>query len=387
MSGSLYTYNQFLNELQRYSSDENGKKRLLNVCAIKAGASMFEQESLSFFMNEGFTDDIFSLAFDLNEESYADKFKAMAAKAQDTIKSKGKEYADKIGQGAKAALKFGGQILAPLKAVIAKIGEFLKKAWDIIKSGVQSAIAKAQEKIQQKLEPFLKDSERKRNLIAELGNLKSVGSASIKWATGGILGSIQSAGSKAATTEESLDFNDVLENVIYLAAADTIENDYTLQELQEQLQLFESHGEAKGGIHIPFISSVMHKLSKFPPFSLIHGIEAKIEKTTEKGLNRFSALASKIANAPGPYEFPVLAGLVALVAGHLVDEHLEHSLENIVEHAQELLGFAIPGFGIATRFMKYGAMGLAVHGIVQHAVGGKEKEEEKEGKEEKKEEE
>lgn len=390
MSGSLYTYEQFINELYRYSVSKDaevGKSRLLNVCAAKAGASLEERRSLSFFLNEGFTDEIFSLAFEVNEESYAEKFKAMATRAQDTLKTKGKEYADKIGQGAKTALKFGGKILAPLKAVIAKIGEFLKKAWDVIKSAVQNAVAKAQEKLQQKLEPFLKDSERKRSLIEELGNIKNVATASVKWATGGVLGSMQAAGVKAATTDESIDFTAALENAMYLAAADVIENEYTLDELNEELAIFENHGEAKGGIHIPFISSVMDKISKFPPFSILHGIEAKIEKTTEKGLNRFSALASKIANAPGPYEFPVLAGMVALVAGHLIDEHLDVGLEKIAELAEEMLGFVIPGFGIATRFMKYGGMALAVHGVIQHTVGGKEEKEEEEGEEEKKKEE
>ena len=334
MGRSLYTYEQFLNEIYHYE-EVSAKQRLLTVCAIKAGASIEENESLKFFMNEGYTDELFSLASFVNEESYAEKFKALAQNAQEKIKEKGKTYADKLSKGTQIALKFGGKILAPLKSIIEKI-----------------------------VEHFLSNTTHKKDLIEELSNMKAVAVASVKWATGGILDSMQKSAEKAATTDESL-YIASFESSFYLAAADVIEHDYTYEEIVEQLSLFEND---HGGVHIPFISSILKKLSSIPPFSLVHGIEAKVNKATEKGLNSFSIIATKIAGAPGPYQFPEMASLVGIVVSHYVDEQLDINLEKIAELAEHLFEIAIPGFGIATRCMKYGSASLAVHGVVQKII-------------------
>jgi len=363
MGRSLYTYEQFLNEIYHYE-EVSAKQRLLTVCAIKAGASIEENESLKFFMNEGYTDELFSLASFVNEESYAEKFKALAQNAQEKIKEKGKTYADKLSKGTQIALKFGGKILAPLKSIIEKIGELLLKAWDAVKAATLSAIEKSKKEITEKVEHFLSNTTHKKDLIEELSNMKAVAVASVKWATGGILDSMQKSAEKAATTDESL-YIASFESSFYLAAADVIEHDYTYEEIVEQLSLFEND---HGGVHIPFISSILKKLSSIPPFSLVHGIEAKVNKATEKGLNSFSIIATKIAGAPGPYQFPEMASLVGIVVSHYVDEQLDINLEKIAELAEHLFEIAIPGFGIATRCMKYGSASLAVHGVVQKII-------------------
>ena len=167
MGRSLYTYEQFLNEIYHYE-EVSAKQRLLTVCAIKAGASIEENESLKFFMNEGYTDELFSLASFVNEESYAEKFKALAQNAQEKIKEKGKTYADKLSKGTQIALKFGGKILAPLKSIIEKIGELLLKAWDAVKAATLSAIEKSKKEITETVEHFLSNTTHKKDLIEDI---------------------------------------------------------------------------------------------------------------------------------------------------------------------------------------------------------------------------
>ena len=373
MSGTLYTYKQFLNEINSsFETEIDAKSRLLKVCAIKANASISERESLEFFINEGFTNELFSLASELNEESYVEKFKNLAQNAQDTLKSKGKEYANKLGNGAKTALQYSGKILAPLKSVINSIGKFLIKAWELIKTSVQSAVEKSREEITTKLKHFVDNVTHSKTLVEEAKNLKAISVHSVKWATGGIIDSLTGAAEKAASTDESV-FFEIFEKTFYLAAADVIETDYSFEEILKQLDTID---ESHGGIHIPFISSIMNRVAKYPPFSLIHTLEAKIGKAVGKGLNHYSLLATKIANAPGPYEFVEIATLVSIVFGHLIDEKLDIGLEKIAELAEEFFHFAIPGYGLATMLMKYGGIALAVYGIIQKVISEKSKDHE-----------
>ena len=371
----MLNYTNFLLETYDVQHDAKSKEAFLMACAIKGGASLDESESLQFFINEGFIDDLFETCLTLNEESFADKFKALAAAAKEKIKEKGKDYADKLGAKSQAALKFGGQIMAPLKTVLGKVKEILAKVWEAVKSMAKSAVESSKEKLLPKIENLVKDSDKKRSLAEEAKNLSVMATACVKWATGDYVGDLAKGGVKAATTEESLTYDRAFESAFYYAAAETLNEGFTLEDILIECKLFENaHGEAKGGIHIPFISSIMSKLSHVPPFSVFHKIEAAVEKSAEKGLNKVSILASKIAGAPGPFEFPVVAGLLAIVVGHIAEEQAHHLLD-ITEAGEKLLGFAIPGFGLAMKLMKYGGLALALHGVIQHLVGGDKKEE------------
>ena len=371
----MLNYTNFLLETYDVQHDAKSKEAFLMACAIKGGASLDESESLQFFINEGFIDDLFETCLTLNEESFADKFKALAAAAKEKIKEKGKDYADKLGAKSQAALKFGGQIMAPLKTVLGKVKEILAKVWEAVKSMAKSAVESSKEKLLPKIENLVKDSDKKRSLAEEAKNLSVMATACVKWATGDYVGDLAKGGAKAATTEESLTYDRAFESAFYYAAAETLNEGFTLEDILIECKLFENaHGEAKGGIHIPFISSIMSKLSHVPPFSVLHKIEAAVEKSAEKGLNKVSILASKIAGAPGPFEFPVVAGLLAIVVGHIAEEQAHHLLD-ITEAGEKLLGFAIPGFGLAMKLMKYGGLALALHGVIQHLVGGDKKEE------------
>lgn len=369
----MLNYTDFLIETYDVHHTAKSKEVFLLACAEKGGASLEESESLQYFISEGLIDDLFETCLSLNEESFADKFKALAAAAQEKIKEKGKDYAKKLGDKSKAALKFGGKILTPLKGVLEKVKAILQKAWEYIKEMAKATVEKAKDAILPKIQHLLKNSDKKRDLVDEVKNLGSMAASMAKFVNTGFVGALASAGQKAATTEESL-YIQAFESAFFYAAAETLNEGFTVEDILTECELFESddHGTSKGGIHIPFISSIMSKLSHFPPFSVFHKIEAAVEKTAAKGLNKISILATKIADAPGPFEFPVVAGLFAIVIGHIAEEQLHHLLD-LTEAGEKLLGFAIPGFGLAMKIMKYGGLGLALYGVIQHVIGGDKK--------------
>ena len=372
----MLNYTDFLIETYDVQHDAKSKEAFLMACAVKGGASLEESESLQFFINEGFIDTLFETCLTLNEESFADKFKALADAAKEKIKEKGKDYIDKLGVKSQAALKFGGQILGPLKNVLGKVKEILLKVWNLATDAARSSVEKAKEKIKEKIKPYLKDSDKRKKITEEAKNLAAMGSAVAKWATGDFIGELAKGGQKAATTEESYDYFIAFESAFYYAAAETLNEGYTIDEKLIECELFESgHAEAKGGLHIPFISSIMSKLAHMPPFSVFHKIEAKVAEAADTGLERMSILATKIAGAPGPFKFPVVAGLVGIAAGYLAETAFKSGIISLQDLAAKGLGFAIPGFGIAIKFMKYGGLALAVHGVINELVGGEGKKE------------
>lgn len=373
----MLNYAEFLIETYDVQHTTKSKEAFLMACAVKGGASLDESESLQFFIHEGFIDTLFETCLSLNEESFADKFKALADSAKEKIKEKGKDYVDKLGAKSQAALKFGGQILGPLKTVLGKVKEILMKAWNLAKDSARASVEKAKEKIKEKLKPYLKDSDKRKKIAEEAKNLSAMGSAIAKWATGDFVSELAKGGQKAATTEESCDYFTAFESAFYYAAAETLKENYTLEEIITECELFESgHSESGGGLNIPFISAIMNKLAHMPPFSMFHKIESNVSSAAETGLERMSILATKIATAPGPFKFPVVAGLVGIAAGYLAETAFKNGVISLQELAAKGLGFAIPGFGIAIKFMKYGGLALAVHGVINELIGGEGKEEE-----------
>ena len=371
----MLNYAEFIIETYDVRHTAKSKEVFLLACAEKGGASLEETESLQFFINEGLIDTLFETCLSINEESFADKFKALAAAAQEKIKEKGKDYADKLGAKSQAALKFGGKLMAPLKSVLGKVKEVLLKVWNLAKDTARASVEKAKEKIKAKIQPYLKDSDKRKKITEEGKNLAAMGGAVAKWATGDFVGELAKGGEKAATTEES--YMQAFESSFYYAAAETLKENYSIDDILSECELFESdHAEAKGGLQIPFISSIMSKLAHMPPFSVFHKIEAKVASAAETGLERMSILATKIASAPGPFKFPVVAGLVGIAAGYLAESTFKKGVMDLQGLAEKGLGFAIPGFGMAIKFMKYGGLALAVYGVINELVGGDEKKEE-----------
>jgi hypothetical protein len=389
----LLNYDDFLIK-ENFVTLEQAKGNLLMAVAKQCG-SLEEQESLSFFINEGFTNDLFDIATSL-DESFAEKFKEMAIKAKERAKELGKAAKDKMSAGAQAALKFGGKITGALKWILGKIKDLLGKMWDWIKGKAQSAVNAEKEKIEKALVGKLKNPEKRQDLVDEVGNMGKIAAASAKFATGGIVDMMAKSAEGAANENEfsvelSINYDEIFEAAFYNAAAQVLDEGYSIEEaeleLTEIMSLYEGgHGDGTSaqGLHIPFVSSVMKKLASVPPFNMLHKVEALIAKGTEKGLNGFSKLATKIADAPGPFTFPVMAGIVSIVAGYMIEQKVKAGFHSFDELLVKAIGVGIPGFGIIYKFMKYGGIALATYGLVKNLLG-KYKDDEKHDEESKEE--
>lgn len=365
----MLQYQEFLKE--HVHSLESAKENLM-LSIARRECTVSEASSFESFLKLGFVNEAFDAITCLDEASFAEKFREMADKAKEKAKEYGSAAKDKIGQGAQVAAKFGGNIMSALKLVLEKIIAAIKKMWEFSLQAAKSAVNGSKEKITQELKTKLKGEGEKKDLAEELNHLKEIGAAAGKYVTTQFVETVAKSSVNSAKTEES--YQQVLEAAFYNAAAEVINEGYSLDEASHELQLFLEGGDGSQGIKIPFITSIIKKLSKVPPFKQLHDIEHNISAGAEKGLNAFSKLASKVAGAPGPFTFPVLAGIVGIVAGYMIEQGFKKGLTSIDGMLIKALGIGIPGFGIIYKFLKYGGIALAVYGLIEQLAGSKEKE-------------
>lgn len=316
-------------------------------------------------------------------ESLLDKAKEKAKAALDKIKEKGKAAAEKMSDGTKALIKVGGNILKPLKMILQKIGEGIKKAWSTAKDLAQQAVEKASEKIREKVKHIIKDGDKKKSLLDELGNMKSMAGAGVKFVTGGFVDSMAKSGEKAATAEESFSYYSYLESAMIVQATALIESGYSLDAITEELSryteadidsLMESdHGHSEGGLKIPFISALLTKIGHTPPFSYFHDLGSKAEKFANSALEKASYLISK-TGGPGPFEFALMGALVGVAVGYYTETGAKTAVKGIIHALEQALHFTIPGMGIVFSIIKYTGIALAVYGVVKAVAGQGEKE-------------
>lgn len=368
----MLQYQDFLKE--HVHTLEEAKVNLM-VSVARRECTLDEVRNLESFLQLGFVNEAFDVITSVDEASFAEKFREMADKAKEKAKEYGDKAKDKIGQGAQVAAKFGGNIMSALKAVLEKIVAAIKKMWDYSLQSSKSAVEALKERLLKELKPKLKAEGEKKKLAEELKHLKEIGAAAGKYITTGFVEAAAKSSANAAKTDES--FQQVLEAAFYNAAAQVINEGYSLDEAQEELQIFLEGGGGGEGIKIPFVTSVIKKLSQVPPFKQLHDIEHQISKSAEKGLNGFSQLATKVAEAPGPFTFPVMAGIVGIIAGYMVEQGFKKGLTSIDGMLIKALGVGVPGFGIIYKFLKYGGIALAVYGLIEQLAGSEEKKPEK----------
>lgn len=391
----MLNYADFLFETYGKIKADKAKENLL----ISIGNKMLNESENFFFqhlLSEGYRDKIIE-AIDTEDyeslyetissdnslhESIMTKAKERVQAALAKVKEKGKEALDSMSDGTKALMKMGGNILKPLKLILVKIGEVIKKAWEIGKAKASEAVAKATKKIQERVKSVIKDGDKKKSLMEEMGNMKAMSGAGLKYLTGGFAGDLAKSGEKAATADEGVSYVSYLEGVLIQEAANMIEKGYSLELIEEELKeydptdestLFEGgHGDG-GGLKIPFISSLMKKIGHTQPFKMFHDLGSKAESFANNALEKASYLISKIGG-PGPFKFAVLGALVGVAVGYYSELGAKSAVHAAVHAAEHALHFAIPGIGIIFSLIKYTGIALAIYGIVQAIAGQGEKE-------------
>jgi hypothetical protein len=354
-----------------------------------------EQTLFEALLDSGYTNQIFESfesdnydslleSIDLNEESLFAKFKEKAQAGAEKIKELGGKAKEKLSDATKAAVKFGGDIFKPIKLILQKIAEGIKKAWEAGKELAGKAVSAVKGKLEERIKSIIKDGDKKKSLLEEGKNMVQMAKAGASWLTGGLIESMASASEKAAKTEENF----------YISYAESAILDETVRVLQglsyeeivKQLNEGGGHGEG-GGLQIPFISSVFKKLGNLPPFKYFHDIGHKVEVKVNDGLNKMSAILSKVAGAPGPFNYYIVGGLVGVVVGYYAENLAKSGVKLALHAVEKALGVMVPGAGLIFSAIKYCGIALLVYGIIEQLAGQGEKEKkEEEPKEEPKEE-
>jgi hypothetical protein len=301
----------------------------------------------------------FFLDGELNEESIADKLKAKAQAALKTIKDKGKEY---LSDTQEVILKIGGNISALISKIMGVIKAFLSKAWAWIQQQVESGYSKAKEGIVKAASGKFKG----KSDVAkdEVKNLGSMAKGAASWCTGGVLGDIEKGMNDAGKMDES--FASILENSLYLATSEMIlENEDFVNYLKSD-EIF----EGGDGVKIPFLSALAHKLGEVQPFKTLHNIEHVAGDAANSGLGKISQVLSKIAKAPGPFEFTIVGAVFALITGYAIKAGVKNVISEIGASAfGAMVVGLIPGIGVILMIMKYAAKGIWCVGVCETALG------------------
>jgi hypothetical protein len=366
MNNNLLTYEEFLVESSLQAMAESllvdNKKSIFEAICKSSYFSKDEKIAAEIIIET----QQWSYVFDgtLNEESLINKWKEKAENALQTLKDKGKDY---LSNTQEAILKIGGSIKSLIGKVLTFIKEFLVKAWEWISSQVAEAYDKIKKEIVEKIKEELKKGKVK-EASKEIENLKAMASAAKKWCVSGVVGDMGGGMQKAAMANESYIL--AVENALYYGVADMlIENEEFVNYLRE--------GEDAGGIKIPFLSALSHKLAEYPPFSTLHKIEHVAEKGMNTGLAKVSSFLTKAANAPGPFEFSFLGKIFGLLTGHVIKTSVKTAVASIGASAVLM---SIPGLGTVLLCMKYTAKGIWLTGVVETALtavtGNDDKEEE-----------
>jgi hypothetical protein len=161
-------------------------------------------------------------------------------------------------------------------------------------------------------------------------------------------------------------FSHIIENGLYIAASELILEDEQFVNYLRTDDLYESGG----GVKIPFLSALAHKLADVQPFKALHSIEHTAGDAANSGLNKISSVLSKAANAPGPFEFTIVGAVFALVTGYAIKAGVKSIVSEIGASAfGAMVVGLIPGIGVILMIMKYAAKGIWCVGICETALG------------------
>lgn len=294
----------------------------------------------------------------INEEgtSIASKWKDKVASAIETMKDKGKSA---LSTTQEALLKIGQDISGLVKVVVSSITEFIKKAWTWMYNRAEEKYAPIKEKIIESAKAKI-DKHGVDKTSEEIKNLSSMCKHTIKYFTGEFSKTAAAGIADASKANESIEI--LIEKSVFVAVTEMI---------SEGVNVLDAINESDGHktVHLPFLSSLSKKLSKFPPFTWMHHAESFVAKNANNALEKLSEMLTKFIGAPGPFEFVFMGALVGIVAGYMI----EHEVANIIKHVGEsAIGASIvvlvPGIGWILGILAKISMGLFLVACAETAV-------------------
>ena len=299
-------------------------KPVMNEAILLVEAGVFDFNMSMLFEQE------------LNEESIAQKMKQKFDSAVKIAKEKGKQA---LSDAQEKIIKLGGSIVNVIKLIVEKLKEWMTAAFEAAKSAYTSSVSASSKKISEAVSKMGKDT--KNELINDVKQMGTVTASVGKWIGGKFAGDAAKGLQAAATENESFEIE------IYRSINEAIKNG--------EIDFTDLLNEGDGGI--PFVSKIAHKLHHVPPFNLLDKIKQGAEKITGGALAKFSYYATKLADAPGPYQFAALAAIVGIL--------VEVQVKGVAKHA---ILHAVPGLGLVLSIISNTAMCLAIVGIIETMI-------------------
>jgi len=413
---SLLSYTEFLFESYKAGAEIDVKVNFLRAISNKILKNREDKLFVEHVISRGHSNQLFeaiekndynllveSIKYDaLFEETFFQKFKRKTMEVINTVKEKGKQA---LSAGQELLMKFGGNILQPLQWIVKQIAGVITKAWGAMKSLAMKAVEAAKEKIAGLVSKYIGDgeemAEKGKNLIKELGNLDGMLGAGVAWITSGFSSAVVKTGSDAAKedTSESNYYSSLYTAMLH-ETTEMINNGYSIDAIIQEGEAIKEYEKSinEGGdgkkLNIPFISGLMDKIAHMPPFSWFHKLGDKAKEFSNNALGNLSYILTKVAEAPGPYEFEIIGGLVGVAVSYFAESGAKEKLHHYIEHIEHLFHFAIPGLSTVFTAIKIIGISLAVYGVVKELFGKKghkvpkvevkDPEEEKEDEDEKK---
>lgn len=210
-----------------------------------------------------------------------------------------------------------------VREIVARITKWVSDTF----AAARARVARAVENQRAHIVDLVRKSNKKL-IVEEVSHLRKITASMVEWMRAGLAREVSAGSARLATAEEGVG--------AAIAAA------------------LVSEGAA---LEVPFASAVARRLYKVPPFNILHRVGDGAEAVAAGALNRFSYYATKLADAPGPYEFVALSAVIGALA--------EVGVKAV---AQDALVAAIPGIGTLVAVIAGVALGLAVVGVVETAL-------------------
>ena len=332
-----------------------------------------EKAVFNYLITEGFTEDVFFLCESndyelLLEESIFTKFKEKYEKAKELIKTKGKKAISDMSDATKKVINFGGNILKAVQVILKKVAQVLIDLFEKAKQIANEAVEKNSDKIKEKVKSLVKKGDKKVSLTDETSHIGGMTSAGAKFIKSGYLKNLSDASKTAATEDEGTNettYISILHCSMLNEIASEINKGTSIHKIVESLNESEDSHESKG-LNIPFLSSLMDKIGRMPPFSLFHKLGNQAAEFSNNMLSKASFYINKVADGPSPYKFVAYGAIVGVAVGYYTEHYAMHKVEHFMK--------IIPGYGTIEAIISGVGMALAVYGLVKALVGQEEEE-------------
>jgi hypothetical protein len=377
---ALLNYQDFLFETYGKIKLESAQSNLLRSISNQY---LVEDEKAAFdiLIAEGLSSDIIYLCESEEREvlleNYLEKWKEKYDRAKEYVKDKGKAALKTMGDASKKVLALGASLLNVLGKILKKIGDVIKKMWEASKAKAMEVLAKAKDAIIEKVKSMMKKGDAKISVKDEVSTMGGMVNSGVKYLTGGYTEQLGGAAKQAAAAEEST-YITYLKYAVVNEFSSRINNGTSVESIVESLgtevsridESGDDHGK-KGGLNIPFITSVMNKIAHMPPFSYFHAIGEKAADFANNKLSKLSYIINKVADGPAPYAFIAMGTIFGVYIAYKTESFAKHLLVDILLH------FAVPGVAILKTIVGYTGMALAIYGLVESLVGMEKEEEPK----------